>query len=361
MDNYTDISNHSLEDEDLIPYSARIENRIVYILFSLIFIVGILGNSTVILIFLRHISMRNVPNTYIFSLAFGDLLVILITVPCAGLIFVYDQWPWDGEIGEIICRVSEFAKDISIGVSIFTLVALAFDRYTAIVCPLKKLRARSKMVIVIIIFTWILAILVALPAVIVSRVVITANVKYCTPFGHYGKTYSKYVTIIKASIYYFLPLSIIAILYTLMAKKLRNSAREVQTITGNQLKSSQAQNRRHVARMVIVFILVFVICFYPHWMFQLWFQLSENAEENYDMTWHIIRIVGFCLSFINSTLNPLALYFVSSVFRTHFHNYLCCKSYSVEHHNVSFCRNLSKYNIKNPETTIIDATDLTIN
>jgi bombesin-like receptor 3 len=76
-------------------------------------------------------------------------------------------------------------------VSIFTLVALAFDRYTGIVNPLKKLRARSKMVIVIIAVTWILAIIVALPAVIVSEVVTTANVKYCTPFGQYSKTYSK--------------------------------------------------------------------------------------------------------------------------------------------------------------------------
>lgn len=73
------------------------------------------------------------------------------------------------------------------------------------------------------------------------------------------KSPCRYVTLIKASIYYFLPLSIIGILYTLMAKKLQNSAREVQTITGYQLKNSQAQNRRHVARMVIVFILGIVI------------------------------------------------------------------------------------------------------
>jgi hypothetical protein len=41
-----------------------------------------------------------------------------------------------------------------------------------------------------------------------------------------------------------------------MARKLQSSAREVQTIAGNnQVKNPQAQNRRHVARMVIVFIL----------------------------------------------------------------------------------------------------------
>jgi bombesin receptor subtype-3 len=65
------------------------------------------------------------------------------------------------------------------------------------------------------------------------------------------------MTILKATVYYFLPLLIIGILYTLMAKKLQNSAREVQSIagTGCHLKNPQAQNRRHVARMVIVFIL----------------------------------------------------------------------------------------------------------
>lgn len=67
----------------------------------------------------------------------------------------------------------------------------------------------------------------------------------------------RYVTVIKATIYYFLPLTIIGILYTLMAKKLQHSAREVQSIAGAgyQLKNPQAQNRRHVARMVMVFIL----------------------------------------------------------------------------------------------------------
>lgn len=129
--------------------------------------------------------------SYIFSLAFGDLLVILICVPLAGLVYVLEQWPWDGELGDILCRGSEFAKDISIGVSIFTLVALASDRYTGIVNPLKKLQTRSKMVVWIIIAIWSLAILLAFPSVIVSEVVTTNDIKYCSPFGDYGKTYSK--------------------------------------------------------------------------------------------------------------------------------------------------------------------------
>lgn len=129
--------------------------------------------------------------SYIFSLAFGDLLVILICVPLAGLLYVTEEWPWDGKLGDIVCRGSEFAKDISIGVSIFTLVALASDRYSGIVNPLKKLQARSKMVLWIIIAIWSLAILCALPSVIISEVLNTNNVKYCSPFGTYGPTYAR--------------------------------------------------------------------------------------------------------------------------------------------------------------------------
>lgn len=68
---------------------------------------------------------------------------------------------------------------------------------------------------------------------------------------------ARYMTIFKATMFYFLPLTIIGILYSLMARKLQNSAREVQSIasSGCQVKNPQAQNRRHVARMVIVFIL----------------------------------------------------------------------------------------------------------
>lgn len=126
--------------------------------------------------------------SYIFSLAFGDFLVILICVPLAGLPYVYEQWPWDGELGDILCRGSEFAKDISIGVSIFTLVALASDRYTGIVNPLKKLQARSRMVLVIIAVTWSMAILFALPALIMSEVITMDKIKYCTPYGDYEFT-----------------------------------------------------------------------------------------------------------------------------------------------------------------------------
>lgn len=45
------------------PYEERPETYIVPIIFFIIFVVGVLGNGTLVIIFLRHRAMRNVPNT----------------------------------------------------------------------------------------------------------------------------------------------------------------------------------------------------------------------------------------------------------------------------------------------------------
>lgn len=58
----------------------------------------------------------------------------------------------------------------------------------------------------------------------------------------------------KSIAYYFLPLSIIGVLYALMARRLHLSAREMPgELAGPQ--RVQARARRHVARMVVTFVI----------------------------------------------------------------------------------------------------------
>lgn len=45
------------------PYQLRPETYIIPIVFAIIFIVGVLGNGTLVVVFLKHRTMRNVPNT----------------------------------------------------------------------------------------------------------------------------------------------------------------------------------------------------------------------------------------------------------------------------------------------------------
>lgn len=65
---------------------------------------------------------------------------------------------------------------------------------------------------------------------------------------------SRYNVVAKSIAYYFLPLSIIGVLYALMARRLHVSAREMPgELAGPQ--RAQARARRHVARMVVTFVI----------------------------------------------------------------------------------------------------------
>ncbi|XP_047031987.1 neuropeptide CCHamide-2 receptor isoform X1 [Helicoverpa armigera] len=312
-------------ESEYTPYEERLETYIVPVLFAIIFIVGVLGNGTLVIVYVRHRGMRNAPNTYIFSLALADLLVILICVPFVSIIYTLESWPW----GELICRISEAGKDVSIGVSVFTLTALSAERYCAIVNPFRRLQLR-KLPLVCATFIWAAALIFAAPAALFSNTVtvqIRPNVTivYCTPFPLGWDSYPKWMTLAKALVYYGLPLLVIAFFYSLMARRLLASTREMPGALHGGQGEAQAQARKSVACMVLVFVIVFFICFLPYHAFEVWFHLSATAQADYNDWMHAFRIMGFCLSFLNSCVNPVALYCVSGVFRSHFNRYLCCR------------------------------------
>jgi hypothetical protein len=325
-------------DIPYVDYAERPETYIVPVLFALIFVVGVLGNGTLVLIFIRHRNMRNVPNTYIFSLALGDLLVIVTCVPFTSTVYTVDSWPY----GELICKLSESVKDISIGVSVFTLTALSADRFFAIVDPMRKLhtggggRRATRLTILTAVFIWILAIACALPAAIASYIRVfkisdKKIIQVCYPFQvSWGEVYAESMVIAKFIIYYAIPLIIISFFYLLMARHLILSTRNMPGEMQGQAR--QVRARKKVAKMVLAFVIVFAVCFFPQHVFMLWFYSDqEAATQHFNGFWHAFRIIGFCLGFINSCINPIALYCVSGTFRKHFNRYLlciCCKNAS---------------------------------
>ncbi|XP_017779615.1 PREDICTED: neuropeptide CCHamide-2 receptor-like [Nicrophorus vespilloides] len=312
-------------EDSYTPYAYRPETYIVPVVFFIIFVVGVLGNGTLVIIFVKHRAMRNVPNTYILSLALADLLVITTCVPFTSIIYTLASWPW----GVAVCKISETGKDVSVGVSVFTLTALSAERYCVIVNPLRRLQTRPFSVGTAI-SIWVLAILLALPDAIFATVidvpVNNSSIKVCTPFPDtpYRDTYAKYSVAAKAIIYYILPLIIISIFYILMAKKLNASTKQMPGEIQGQ-SAAQAKARRNVARMVLAFVFMFFVCFFPYHLFMIWFHFNPYSHQNYNDFWHVLKIIGFCLSFLNSCVNPIALYFVSRVFRQHFNRYLFCR------------------------------------
>ncbi|XP_076275841.1 neuropeptide CCHamide-2 receptor-like [Rhynchophorus ferrugineus] len=296
--------------------------------------------------------MRNVPNIYIFSLALADLLVIITCVPFTSILYTVESWPW----GVVVCKVSETAKNISIGVSVFTLTALSAERYCAIVNPLRRLQTKP-LTAFSAIMIWILATGFALPDAIFSRLAYATiqnneTITYCYPFPNItnAQTYAQYNVVFKSLVYYLIPLTIIAFFYVLMAIRLHNSANDIPDEGRCRQGSAQAKSRKHVARMVLIFVFLFFICFLPHHVFMLWVHLTPTAQDDYNDWWHAIRIIGFCLSFLNSCVNPVALYCVSGVFRAYYNRYLCCRTTAWSRNTLSGTRE-STFNSMNQKHT----------
>ena len=57
------------EAPDYVPYVYRIETYLVPLVFAIIFVIGLIGNGSLIFIFVKHKSLRNVPNTFIIVLS----------------------------------------------------------------------------------------------------------------------------------------------------------------------------------------------------------------------------------------------------------------------------------------------------
>ncbi|XP_014215840.1 neuropeptide CCHamide-2 receptor-like [Copidosoma floridanum] len=324
------LADKEYDEDEYVPYAERPETYIVPILFFLILVVGVAGNGVLVLTLLRHSNMRSIPNTYILSLALGDLLVIVTCVPFTSILYTIESWPW----GLAVCKLSEWAKDISIGVSVFTLTALAAERYYAIVNPIRRHVAglsTKPLTLLTVTLIWLLATGLAMPAVLYSHLPTmplknNETICVCSPFPkEFGRSYEKGMVLFKFLMYYAIPLCIISGFYLGMARHLELSTRNMpgeQQAAPHQCEQIKA--RKKVGKMVICFVIIFFICFLPYHVFMLWFHFYPLSNDNYNDYWHAFRIVGFCLSFLNSCVNPIALYFVSGTFRKRFNEYLCC-------------------------------------
>ncbi|KAK1122323.1 hypothetical protein K0M31_009545 [Melipona bicolor] len=316
-------------EEEYTPYEQRPETYIVPIVFLLILVIGLTGNGVLALTILRHSNMRNVPNIYVFSLALGDLLVIMTCVPFTFTLYVLDSWPF----GPLLCKFSECVKDVSVGVSVFTLTALSADRFFAIVDPMRKLHATgtgrraTRFTVIVAAMIWLLAIMCAIPGsfsyIKVFKVNSNVSFNVCYPYpAEFGPNYPRMILVCRFFIFYAVPLSIIAFFYILMARHLMHSTRNIPGEMQCQVK--QVKARKKVAKMVMAFVIVFAVCFFPQHVFMLWFYIHPTADKDYNAFWHYFRILSFCLAFTNSCINPIALYCVSNTFRRYFDRYLLC-------------------------------------
>jgi len=80
-----------------------ISSIVIPTVYSIVFVAGLVGNATLIYTILANKWMRTKSNVLIVSLAAGDFLLILVSVPFAILIYTTDGWIF----GQVMCKVND--------------------------------------------------------------------------------------------------------------------------------------------------------------------------------------------------------------------------------------------------------------
>ncbi|KTG33750.1 hypothetical protein cypCar_00003825 [Cyprinus carpio] len=98
-----------------------------------VFVVGIVGNATLLRIIYQNKCMRNGPNALIASLALGDLIYITIDIPINVYKLLLTKWPFDeSSFGLFLCKLVPFLQKASVGITVLNLCALSVDSFLLI-------------------------------------------------------------------------------------------------------------------------------------------------------------------------------------------------------------------------------------
>uniref|UniRef100_A0A8B9H1L4 Tachykinin receptor 1b n=1 Tax=Astyanax mexicanus TaxID=7994 RepID=A0A8B9H1L4_ASTMX len=121
-------------------------------------LVSVVGNAVVIWIIVAHKRMRTVTNYFLVNLAFAEASMSAFNTVINFIYSVHNEWYF----GSGYCRFHNFFPIAAVFASIYSMTAIALDRYMAIIHPLQQRlsSAETKLVVGVI---WVLAFLLAFP------------------------------------------------------------------------------------------------------------------------------------------------------------------------------------------------------
>ncbi|KAH1165528.1 bombesin receptor subtype-3 [Mauremys mutica] len=301
----------------------------IYVTYAVIISVGLLGNAILIKVFFKIKSMQTVPNIFITSLAFGDLLLLLTCVPVDATRYIVDTWLF----GRIGCKLLSFIQLTSVGVSVFTLTVLSADRYRAIVKPLELqtsdavLKTCCKAGCV-----WIVSMILAIPEAVFSDLYSFSNpeknvsFEACAPYPVSEKILQEAHSLVCFLVFYIIPLVVISVYYFLIAKTLYKSTFNMPAEEHGHARK-QIESRKRVAKTVLALVGLFALCWLPNHILYLYRSFTYHSSVDASAFHLIVTIFSRALAFSNSCVNPFALYWLSKSFRQHFKKQiLCCKA-----------------------------------
>ncbi|XP_062389365.1 prokineticin receptor 1a [Sardina pilchardus] len=130
------------------------------VLVCIILVCGV-GNCLFIAALARYKKLRSLTNLLIANLAVSDVLVAVVCCPFLVDYYVVKRLSW--EHGLLLCAAINYLRTVSLYVSTNALLAIAVDRYMAIVHPLRP-RMKYQTAYCLILGVWVVPVLISIPA-----------------------------------------------------------------------------------------------------------------------------------------------------------------------------------------------------
>lgn len=281
---------------------------VTQILYAIVCVVGLLGNTLVIYVVLRFSKMQTVTNMYILNLAIADEC-FLIGIPFLMTTMSLQFWTF----GEYMCK----AYMISTGINQFTssifLFIMSADRYIAVCHPITSPKMRTPFISRVVSgMAWSTSVLFMLPIFMYTTVIhpngkLSCNIVWPDNGVLHGQTaFTLYSFVLGFAI----PLLLIFVFYCLVIKKLK-------TVGPKNKSKEKKRSHRKVTKLVLTVITVYVMCWLPYWVYQVVLIYSPPNECASRVTITVVLIAG-CFSYSNSAMNPILYAFLSDNFKKSF-------------------------------------------
>ena len=309
---------------------------ISWICFKLtIVLFGVMGNLLVCRAMCRRLKIQQHNNVNIFylSLAVADLGVLLVVFPIHSVVwFMPDRWP----LGEIFCKTVYPFGDTFYGSSVWSITAIALDRYLNIVTKKGILNKNDsgpstrRNASIIVIFVWLVSFLfVALPAHIMMDYTISQNGKISCRIHWERYEQFKISFQLEAAVFsYFLPLAIIIWAYVKIWREVQKSTQSHMnmrllegpsssshrdSILDRELEQKLKHNAR-VKRVLTPVVIAFAFTMFPITLYRILLVGSTDMMMNLEIGKTLFHIIDV-FTLANSSVNPVIYSMVSKELR----------------------------------------------
>ncbi|CAJ1079763.1 G-protein coupled receptor 183-A [Xyrichtys novacula] len=286
-------------------YAHRNYARVLMPLFySIVFIVGLLGNSLALHVIRPNLKKMNSTTLYSLNLVISDIL-FTFSLPLRIAYYALGfHWP----LGEPLCKISGLVFYINTYAGVNFMTCLSVDRFIAVVLPLRYARFRKvSNVKYICVGVWLLVLGQTLP--LLSSPMTNDEpdgMITCMEYPNFEKVDNIAPVLIGAVFLgYGIPVVTILVCYSVLCSKLRLTAKK------NHLTEKSGRSRKAIGVICCV-SLVFVICYSPYHIDILQYMIRKLMYEPdcAELTAFQISLhITVCLMNLNSCLDPFIYFF----------------------------------------------------